>query len=361
MTAVAASSTAMTAVGSYQNSMDKIWTSAYLNSVTASSTAMAALVAKQSTINGFGYSAVNAASDHSVWNGKKVLVMNNIALNCSYSGAVKSLTLSKGTYRLAVWGAQGGRMGNNTSGTIYSNWGRGGFSTGDLTLTAPTLCYVYAGGKGAENKSSNGTVAGGFNGGGSAIRAGRCANGGGGGSDIRLLQNSLYARVIVAGGGGGHPDSSSTNAVTYGSGGGTQAWSGYGSLSTAQNGRHGGGGGATTFGVNNSTDWTSAKVAATFGAGGYATAHKGSFGCAGGGGGWYGGAFGDTDGGAGGGSGYVYTSSTASQYPSGCLLNSSYYLANASTTAGNNSFTSPTGSAETGHEGDGYCRITKIG
>lgn len=51
--------------------------------------------------------------------------------------------------------------------------------------------------------------------------------------------------------------------------------------------------------------------------------------------------------GGGGGSGYVYTSSTASQYPSGCLLNSSYYLTNASTTGNSRS-------------GNGYATITLI-
>lgn len=54
---------------------------------------------------------------------------------------------------------------------------------------------------------------------------------------------------------------------------------------------------------------------------------------AGGGGGWYGGTGSNGSGGSGG-SGYVYTAATASQYPSGCLLNSSYYLTDASTTAG---------------------------
>ena len=49
----------------------------------------------------------------------------------------------------------------------------------------------------------------------------------------------------------------------------------------------------------------------------------------------------------GGGSGYVYTSSTASQYPSGCLLNSSYYLTNASTTGNSRS-------------GNGYSTITLV-
>lgn len=78
-------------------------------------------------------------------------------------------------------------------------------------------------------------------------------------------------------------------------------------------------------------------------------------------GGWYGGKAPTRDeyGGAGG-SGYVYTSSTASQYPSGCLLNSSYYLSNASTKAGNTSFASTSGGTETGHRGNGYARITLV-
>ena len=77
------------------------------------------------------------------------------------------------------------------------------------------------------------------------------------------------------------------------------------------------------------------------------------------GGGWYGGGSGNA-GSGGGGSGYVYTSATASNYPSGCLLNSSYYLTNAATYAGNTSFVSPTGGNETGHSGNGYARITLV-
>ena len=80
-----------------------------------------------------------------------------------------------------------------------------------------------------------------------------------------------------------------------------------------------------------------------------------------GGGGWYGGGGGTNHNqGGGGGSGYVYTSSTASNYPSGCLLNESYYLTDAQTIAGNQSFTSPTGTNETGHSGNGYARITAL-
>lgn len=105
-----------------------------------------------------------------------------------------------------------------------------------------------------------------------------------------------------------------------------------------------------------------ASTKGSFGQGGPAYQYS----CGGGGGGWYGGGGAydndpDADGrNGGGGSGYVYTSSTASNYPSGCLLNSSYYLTNASTIAGNTAFTSPTGANETGHTGNGYIRITVI-
>ena len=84
-----------------------------------------------------------------------------------------------------------------------------------------------------------------------------------------------------------------------------------------------------------------------------------------GGGGWYGGGAASTytDYSSsnrdynGGGSGFVWTGSNA---PSGYLLGSEYYLANASTIAGNASMPSPSGGTETGHTGNGYARITAI-
>lgn len=73
--------------------------------------------------------------------------------------------------------------------------------------------------------------------------------------------------------------------------------------------------------------------------------------------GWYGGGSGNA---AGGGSGYVYTSSTAANYPTGCLLNSSYYLKDAETVDGTTSFESVSGEQEKGHSGNGFVRITRI-
>lgn len=132
-----------------------------------------------------------------------------------------------------------------------------------------------------------------------------------------------------------------------------------GGTTTEYYGSGGGGGTQTAGGTGGSNN------SGTFGQGGQGLSSSGGYAGAGGGG-WYGGGgsypdgSGDDDRGGGGGSGYVYTSSTASNYPSGCLLNSSYYLTNAQTIAGNTAFTSPTGTNETGHTGNGYIRITAI-
>lgn len=261
-------------------------------------------------------------------------------LNCPYSGSVKSITLPKGQYKLECWGAQGAYVGSSASGQLGMG-GYGGYSYGILTLTEKINIFIYAGGAGSSNLSS-GIANGGFPDGGSAWASSSSepAGGGGGSSDIRIGQDSLYARIIVAGGGGG---------------GGEDAEAG------------GYGGGMSGGGSGSGTPGSQTGPSGYFGIGGH-TSYDGG----GGGGGWYGAypgggqtipatsTSGSDTSGSPGGSGYVYTSSTASNYPSGCLLNSSYYLTNAQTIAGNTSFTSPTGSNETGHGGNGYVRITVI-
>lgn len=251
-------------------------------------------------------------------------------LNFDYTGAVQSITLPKGTYKLECWGAQGG---NGCTDNSYTG-GKGGYSIGTISLNTKITLYIYVGGRGVSSEASgSGAIrAGGFNGGGSGRDWSSTNHGGSGGAgatDIRINQDSFYARVIVAGGGGGASDDGNG-----GSGGGVSGISTGASAGTATSG--------SGFGQAAASSYTSGE-------------------CGGGGGGWYGGYGGGSENiPGGGGSGYVYISSTASNYPSGCLLNSSYYLSDAKTIAGNNSFISPTGSSETGHSGNGYCRITVI-
>ena len=269
-----------------------------------------------------------------------------------------------GYYKMRVWGAQGGYR------TTEGNSGRGGYAEGTVYLNAGDVIYVHTGGAGGNGSSGCGSTicAGGYNGGGYRYKY----YGGGGGTDIRINSDSLLARVIVAGGGGsdgatgkkgmyggGTTGGSSTESYSsvgnYGGKGGTQTYSGYSASYTVTT--------QATTGLNSNT---LANYGGGFGFGGGGVYLSSGYGGAGGGG-WYGGSgnvpdgSGDDDRGGGGGSGYIYTSSTASNYPSGCLLNSSYYLTSATLKAGNESITSPTGATETGHAGNGYAYLTYIG
>lgn len=226
--------------------------------------------------------------------------------NFSYTGATQVYKAAQdGVYRLQVWGSAG-------SGQDY---GYGGYSVGYINLKANTTLYVNVGGR-------TNTMYGGWNGGGNAQRS--HGYGGGGATDISLYGTEgtttwnttehLYSRIIVAGGGGGSDDTQSgTNDGRGGYGGGLT-----GGNPTDTNSATSGYGGTQTSGY----------------AFGYGQSNPSGSDSGGGGGGWYGGKAITTssNAGGGGGSGYIYTEDTAAQYPSGCKLDSSYYLSNASTT-----------------------------
>ena len=255
----------------------------------------------------------------------------NYTTNFSYTGECTTyIAKSDGYYNLEVWGAQGGNYNTTYVG------GLGGYSKGIVHLTKGTTLYVCVGGQPQTITTASVAVPGGFNGGGNGFNRAYSetytyGQAGGGATDIRIGQNSLYARVIVAGGGSG-----SNNRISGYAGGGLSGISGQSGYAGTQ---------------------TSAGTGGSFGQGGSASTSGNNYkyGASGGGGGFYGGgaisSYSDStnyDKYTGGGSGYVYTSSTASSYPSGCLLNSNYYLASASTTQGIN----------TGH---GKAMITYLG
>jgi len=251
-------------------------------------------------------------------------------------------TLAPGRYKLETWGAEGGYRSSAT----YA--GKGGYSVGEIDIAEPTVVFIHSGGSGNTGKTN-----GGFNG--SGMR--NTYNGGGGASDIRIGVDDIYHRVIVAGGGGS--DGASSKAGGYGGGEAGQSRADkYGT----------GGFGGTQTGVSDTTwqatapsDSVTTKVGAYggFGFGGngiYSSGYGGA-----GGGGRYGGSGsmpdGSNDDDRGGGSGFVWIGQSV---PSGFGLTAAYRLKNASTTNGSQSFTSPTGTAETGHSGNGYVRITPI-
>lgn len=253
-------------------------------------------------------------------------------------------TLTPGTYTFEVWGAQGGSFAyEDVNDTIEG--GRGGYSIGTLTLTEDTDIYVHVGGQnndypavdGSEDGGS-GEITGGINGGGAGKYVFYSAFlmniglAGGGATDIRIGQDSLYARVIVAGGGSGAYCDDFSSGMCY-------------------NGYAGGG-------TYSEADATSNAAGPTSGGGMFGYAAEPMW-YTGGGGGWYGGY--DYSGG----SGYVYNSDTATYYPTGCLLDSDYYLEysytvgyfSESTDSGTFSNTAGTGTEE-GHEGNGFAKIT---
>ena len=259
-----------------------------------------------------------------------------------YKGQSQTVTLDPGLYRLRCWGAQGGSYNNTYQG------GAGGYSEGVIRLEESTTLYLYAGGQSSTFTGSTVSNAG-FNGAGKGDYTYyngtyTYAQGGGGGTDIRIGSDSLYARVIVAGGGAGA--SNSYNALTTRYGGGLKG------------------------GAYDSTYQATQTSGNAFGIGqnGY-SANTYKYTSAGSGGGWYGGKSHQSQSDStnyssytSGGSGYVYTEETASNYPSGCLLNSSYYLSDAKTIAGNMSIPDPNDFSQTttGRLGNGYITISKV-
>ena len=288
-----------------------------------------------------------------------------LVTNFPYTGSEQVYNFPAGyqSFKLEVWGAQGGGRQINGRG---GDGGKGGYSVGTLNSSSGiTSIYVYVGGMGSCSPDDGGIAYGGWNGGGTSWASPRTifglnspAAGGGGGTDIRVNGNTFYNRIIVAGGGGGGGedigDGTDIFGGVHGYGGGLEGGEQRGGYNNNTSPEHGGSqtepgrGGAFGLGSNTRCD------------GG------------GGGGGWYGGGTykgtqtmptsndSDDSGRGGGGSGYVYTSSTAVNYPSGCRLNSSLYLSSAQTIAGNTSFTAVNGGTETGHEGNGYARITTV-
>ena len=123
---------------------------------------------------------------------------DGVKFTFDYTGKVQSIKLIEGTYKLEVWGDEGGE-----TSTYSGKTGKGGYSVGILKLSKETIFYVYVG----QKPSSSAGV---WNGGGNGKSPGA---GGGGSTDISLYgedgstqwnnSDHLYSRIIVAGGGGG--------------------------------------------------------------------------------------------------------------------------------------------------------------
>ena len=321
-----------------------------------------------------------------------------------YTGGEQEFIVpTTGTYKLEVWGSQGGANANNVAGAA------GAYSSGEIILMKGQKFYIYVGGQN------------GYNGGGSPSTQAYPANiggYGGGATDIRLINgawnnfDSLKSRIIVAAGGGGAGGSAHTgteyqqNPVVTGYG-----LKGNGNLDHCTSDNCGGLGGdeLSGFGAAATGDTksllTTGNVSSreellgeygkngTFGTGGNGggsgmyyhniTAYKDVFSGgsgAGGGGGYFGGGGGagacgwwaTTGGSGGGGSSFVSGNSLSKAissdsttdniiYLSSSVHYSGLYFDNSKMLSGNEPIPSHDGaSLTTGNTGNGYAKITLI-
>ena len=192
-------------------------------------------------------------------------------------------------YKIELWGANGSDYND-----AYLA-GKGGYTSGYISLDKNTNLYVYVG-QSPEDCSYlstyNGGGAGNYEADANGIQYGYA---GGGSTDIRLVSgdwnnfNSLKSRIMVAAAGGGagySPSSGSDETFGYdGHGGGLIGYTGEGNYSYANNLPYCGVGATQTLPGGNATD-NSGK----FGYGGYNNLiNVTSLGGAGGGSGYYGG------------------------------------------------------------------------
>ena len=262
---------------------------------------------------------------------------------------------------MECWGAQGGGY-NSTLG------GKGAYCFGILQIAQVTNIYIYVGSAGSASFTSN--ISNIFNGGGPSIyqfdyNDRRCFGTGGGATDIRLQNgnwdnfNSLKSRIMVAaaGGGGettvdaktlGGPGAGLSGGASYKTG---QSLASYGTLSSqtggyqfgvGQNGvyisnnhpRGGGGGGYYGGVVPKDNELGGFYASPGFGGSSFISGHSGC--------------------------NAVKESSTSSSITHTGQPNhySGYVFTNTVMKAGDESMPSPTGGTETGHSGNGYCKIT---
>jgi hypothetical protein len=242
-----------------------------------------------------------------IWEAGKVYDYNinssfSATQDFSYTGNVQSYTVPfTGTYKLEVWGAEGGYGWDMTAG------GKGGYSAGDARLSKGQIIYVVVGGAG--NPGSNHTQVSGYNGGGeSSLHVGPD---GGGATHIAITNRGILSNyqnyqndiLIVAGGGGGSERNMGGDgggaSGTLGSIGWICSWDS-GLLLTAA-----GSGTQTSGGIAGTTSDKGNAESGTFGKGGngYVSGSQDAGGA--GGGGWYGGGGIAWYGGGGGGSGHL--------------------------------------------------------
>ncbi len=293
-------------------------------------------------------------------NGNKATVTRTVQVRIQtvfefpYTGNYQTFTaLQTGYYKIELWGAQGGKGRTNNSLTIIG--GNGSYTSGLLKMVKGDILYVYIGGKGADSPSSSAGGNGGYNGGGKGgndTSDDEGTGGGGGASDVRLVSglwndfNSLKSRLMVAAGGAGAsvaaggPGGGVSSAATCTSSAATQT-TGY-SFGTGQTGTNynyvpSSGGGGGYYGGYSRHDGTTGGCQSATGGSSYVSGFETCN------------AITSTS---------ISTAIVATGQP---IHYSNRYFDEISIIPGNGPITSPTGTNETGHVGNGYGRISYAG
>lgn len=161
-----------------------------------------------------------------------------------YTGTEKTFTaLIDGTYKLEVWGAEGGKAGTATD---FVPGGYGSYSVASIHLNKGEKLYINVGGRGTDGQSNVEYAEGGYNGGGRGARGGREGrySGSGGGATsiatesglISTFGNKINKLLIVAGGGAGswsYPDNHNFRTTQVGHAGGYTSTAGISTHATA--------------------------------------------------------------------------------------------------------------------------------
>lgn len=268
--------------------------------------------AKADVVFAFG-SNMSVVSEYSFGTGGTVM-------DAAYG--TREITLPAGAYKIECWGAAGGASQYGSVG------GNGAYATGELTLPNQTTLTVNVGGEGGTATSVMAPL--GYNGGGNAWFY---SGSGGGCSDVWMNGK----RIIVAAGAGGGGNRGGKSDGGYG-GGTTEGGSGLYNGFEVHNGANQSEAHTAYYSkyLKQTMDGSNAPHGEDFG-------HGGAGG--GGGAGYAPGRCGGPFNNAGGGGGTSYLSAL---------------LVNAKAIAGNTTFLSPSGDNETGHNGNGYVRITPM-
>lgn len=255
---------------------------------------------------------------------------------CSSSASCSNIkvTIEAGTYLFELWGAQGGdSLHSSYESSVGPYPGAvGGYTLAAKTFDSKTELELFIGGMGGLGDD----ISAGFNGGGKGYGSNFYNKGaaGGGATDIRIKSGGSSSKILIAGGGGGSntfQQSDYNQKATTGVGGGLEGGKGIKCLGGGQNSK--------------------SDPSCTPGTLGQGAAGKSPYG-SGGGGGYYGGSAGANRGeNGGGGSGFIDSSFTKTNGITPTTLDGTKSFPRSTLLDSGN---------ETGHEGNGAVRITKL-